>query len=380
MRILRIDIDDVMVPARPDSINSEEFDRPLHKLPSGGRAGWTIQFDRLSKSVVRLHLDNGVTGLGEFYRDAPAGVLRATAERLLGTDLRSLNLQDLPLPRNRWYDGFECALLDAYARSAGIPLYMLLGGAYRDRVRCGYWTGHRTIADAARKAREGQAAGYDCIKFKCSLGDPVVEWCAAIRDSCGASMKIILDPNERFETLADALNIARRLEEIGNVLCLEDPLPRWNLHSTSLLRARTEIPIAVHISLPYLEMGQTAHDALAAIREDACDYFNFNGGIWPCKQLFDLADLHGIPYWHGSEVDLGILEAAYIHKSASGRRAELPADIFGRLVREHDLLTEPLRVRDGYAGVPSGPGLGVALDLDALDHYRISSWSAEAAE
>ncbi|MCZ2153502.1 MAG: hypothetical protein LC114_06315 [Bryobacterales bacterium] len=377
MRVLRIDIDDVIVPAWPDSINSEELDRPLHKLSSGGRPGWTIQFDRLSKSIVRIHLDNGVVGLGEFYRDAPPAELRATAERLVGMDLRGLNLQDLPLARNRWYDGFECALLDAYARSAGIPLSMLLGGAFRKRVRCGYWTGHRTIADAARKAREGQAAGYDCIKFKCSLADPVVEWCSAIRDACGASMKIILDPNERFETLADALRIARRLEQIGNVLCLEDPLPRWDLHSTSLLRARTEIPIAVHVSLPYLEMGQMPHDALAAIREDACDYFNFNGGIWPCKQLFDVADLHGIPYWHGSEVDLGILEAAYVQKSVSGRRAELPADIFGRLVREHDLLKEPLRIVDGYVDVPEGPGLGIELDLSALEHYRVSSWCTE---
>lgn len=377
MRIIRIELDEVMVPARPDSINSEEVDRPLHKLASGGLKGWSVQFDCLSKTVIRIHLENGIVGLGESYRDAPQPVLRSMAARLLDTDLRALNLQDLPLPRNRWYDGFECALIDAYCKSIEAPLYMLLGGAYREQVRCGSWTGHRTVADAARKAREALAHGYDCIKFKCALSDPVVEWCSGIRDACGSGMSIILDPNERFETLAEATRIARELESIGNVLCLEDPLPRWNLPAFRALRSKTTIPVAVHVSLPYLEMGQTAQDAIGAIREDACDYFNFNGGIWPCRQLFQVADLHGMPYWHGSEVDLGILEAAYVHKSASGRCAELPADIFGRLVREHDLLSTPLRIENGRVDVPRGPGLGVELDLAALKHYGISSWKTE---
>ncbi|MCC7157207.1 MAG: mandelate racemase/muconate lactonizing enzyme family protein [Bryobacterales bacterium] len=377
MRIVRIELDEVVVPALPDSVNSEEFDRPLHKLASGGRPGWSIQFDALPKTIIQVQLANGVTGLGEFYRDAPQATLRATALRLMGANLAELNLQDLPLARGRWYDGFECALADAYCRSAGIPLYMLLGGAYRKGVRCGFWTGHRTVADAVRKAREGQSRGFDCIKFKCDLADPVAEWCAGIRDACGPGMKVILDPNERFETLPDAVRIARQLEPAGNVLCLEDPLPRWNLAGFRALRAKTVIPVAVHVSLPYLEMGQVPQDAIAAIGEDACDYFNFNGGIWPCRQLFHAADLYGIPYWHGSEVDLGILEAAYIHKSAAGRCATLPADIFGRLVREHDLLSAPLRIENGIAELPQGPGLGVELDHAALAHYRISSWSTE---
>ncbi len=379
-KIVRIEFDDVMVPARPDSVNSEAFDRPLHKLSSGGVPGWSIQFDALPKTIVRLHLENGVIGLGEFYRDASQATLRATALRLLGVDVAGLNLQDLPLPAGRWYDGFECAIADAYCKAAGIPLYMLLGGAYRTQVRCGFWTGHRTVADAVRKAREGQSLGFDCIKFKCDLSDPVVEWCAGIRDACGPRFQVILDPNERFETLPEAASRARQLEPIGNVLCLEDPLPRWNLAGTRALRARTSIPVAVHVSLPYREMGQLPQDAIAAIREEACDYFNFNGGIWPCQRLFQLADQHEIPYWHGSEVDLGILEAAYVHKSAAGRRATLPADIFGRLVREHDLLATPLRIENGHAALPQGPGLGVELDRAALDHYRVSSWSTEQAQ
>ena len=190
MRIIRIELDEVMVPARPDSINSEEFDRPLHKLASGGLKGWSVQFDCLSKTIIRVHLENGIAGLGESYRDAPQPVLQSMAARLLDTDLRALNLQDLPLPRNRWYDGFECALIDAYCKSIEAPF-----------ICCWWRHGSRSVA-----ASDGQCScrcrvladstrGYDALS-SCAP-DPVVEWCG-IRDACGL-MSVILDPNERFD-------------------------------------------------------------------------------------------------------------------------------------------------------------------------------------
>jgi muconate cycloisomerase len=93
--------------------------------------------------------------------------------------------------------------------------------------------------------------------------------------------------------------------------------------------------------------------------------------------MSSLADLFGLPYWHGSEIDLGILEASYVHKSASAAQATLPADIFGRLIREHDLLRQPLAIRRGEVEVPEGPGLGVELDPDAVAHYRCSHWETK---
>src|ERR1035441_4335328 len=121
--------------------------------------------------------------------------------------------------------------------------------------------------DAARKAKEGQDLGFDCIKFKCTLTDPVVEWCQAIADSCGKGFSIILDPNERFDHAAHAGRIARELEAAGNVLCLEDPIPRWNMEAWVGLRRKIHIPLAMHVSLPYAEMGQMPQDAARADRK-----------------------------------------------------------------------------------------------------------------
>ena len=110
--------------------------------------------------------------------------------------------------------------------------------------------------DAARKAKEAKALGYECIKFKCTVTDPVADWCREIRESCGEGFWVVLDPNERFEIPANAERIARELEEIGNVLYLEDPIPRWNYDGWRYLRSKIHVPLSMHVSLPYLEMGR----------------------------------------------------------------------------------------------------------------------------
>jgi muconate cycloisomerase len=378
MIIRRIVLDEVKVPARPDSINSPETDYALHKLPQGATKGWSQQFDEVSKTMIQVFLDNGVVGLGETYRGCSPDTLQLIASALIGNDLGKLNLQDLPFPSGRVYDGFECALVDAVAKSHNIPLYQWLGGAYRDTVSCAFWTGHRTTIDAVRKAEQACAQGFNNIKFKCSLSDPVVEWCQEIFDVCGKNLCVILDPNERFILPTHAERIARDLAEIGNVLYLEDPIPRWDYESWVYLRGKSHVPLSMHISLPYAEMGQMPYDAARAARSMANDYFNFNGGIYAYQKLTSLSDLFGIPYSHGSEIDLGILEASYVHKSAAAAGNTLPSDIFGRLVREHDLLKTPLEISNGSITVPQGPGLGVQLDLAALSHYSLSHWETKA--
>jgi muconate cycloisomerase len=377
VKIRRIKLDEVCVPARPDSINSPGIDQPLHKLSQGAKRGWTQQFDAISKTIIRLELENGTVGLGETYRGIPNLLLQELASSLIGQRIDLFNLQDLPLPTGRAYDGFECALTDASAKVAGVPLYRFLGGKYRDRVPCAYWTGHRTTSDAIRKSQEAVTQGYSRITFKCNLQDPVVDWCEAIQSSCGKTISVILDPNERFELAAHTEKIAHCLARIGNVLYLEDPIPRWDMETWHHLRGKISVPLSMHISLPYLEMGQTIRDLARAVRREASDYFNFNGGIYAFVRMASLADLFGIPCSHGSEIDLGILEASYVHKAASVANARLPSDIFGRLIREHDLLQEPLRFHAGHVQVPEEPGLGVHVSEDALQHYLREHWEVE---
>lgn len=360
---------EVRVPARSNSVNHPSLDRPLHKLSVAGEAGWSIQFDQLPKVIVQLALADGTVGLGECYRQHHWPTLENVARRLVGVDLRTLCLQQLPIAHCRESDGLECAIWDAFARHHGLRLCDLLGGPVRDRVKVGAWTGHRLPDEIGPMAATFARRGFDCWKFKCDLEDDVVAWCRAIRQSA-PNMRVILDPNERWQYPVEARKRLRALAEVGNVLCLEDPLPRWMLQEYANLRQLGLGAIVLHVSLPYIEHGQRVHDAIAAIQCQAVDGFNFNGGLAAFQQLDHIAAAAGLPCWHGSEVDLGILEAMYVHQAAAAKSCVWPSDIFGRMIREHDLLKQPLSIEPPYVQLPQGPGLGVELDEAALQHYQ----------
>jgi muconate cycloisomerase len=360
---------EVVVPARQNSVNHASLDRPLHKLPVAGKAGWSLQFDELPKLICELELNNGVVALSEFYRGHSWDTVETTARRLLGASVLDFPLQQVPVARCREHDGFELALWDGFAKSHDLRLCDLLGGPVRDQVKVSAWTGHRLAEESASMAADVAARGFDCWKFKCDLDDDVAGWCQAVRKGA-PGMSIILDPNERWDHPHEAKRRLRALAEVGNLLCLEDPLPRWMLPEYAALKRLGLAAIVLHISLPYVEHGQRVHDAIRAIQSDAVDGFNFNGGLAEFQQLDHIAAAAGLPCWHGSEVDLGILEAMYVHQAAAAASCTWPSDIFGRLVREHDLLSEPLRLAPPMVQLPTGPGLGVELDRSALAHYR----------
>jgi muconate cycloisomerase len=371
VRITAIETIKVVVPAKPDTLNSPEVRDPMHMLVLDGKAGWQIQFDQIWKYIYRVKTDEGIEGLGESYRGVNPQVVNGIISGLVGRDPMEMNLRELPIAWSREYDGFEAAIFDVVGKKLGVPAYRLLGGAYRDGIDVDSWTGRRSTADAIRKAKEACVAGFHGIKFKCNLQDDVVAWAEGIREVCGPGFRIVLDPNSRFDRPAEVMRFARQLEAAGNIQCLEDPVPRWNLQWYRLLREKTALPIALHVALPYMDLGQVLQDTIKAIQLEAVDYFNFNGGIANFVRMADIADAAGIPCWHGSEVDLGILEAAYFHACAAARNCVLRSDIFGELVREDDLIVEPIAIQNGRAHVPQRPGLGVELDFQALEKYRV---------
>ena len=202
-------------------------------LMADARPGVCSSMDAQAHPAIET--DAAITGIGEFYRGVQVQTVLEIAQGLMGADLFALNLQALPLPAGRLYDGFETAILDAVGKASGDASPRTSGRKVSRHGLLRLFDGHRTVADAARKAKEGQKKGFDCIKFKCAHTDPVVEWCQAIREACGADFKIILDPNQRFENIPTARRLADDLAAVGDVLCLEDPIARWDLESLAFL-------------------------------------------------------------------------------------------------------------------------------------------------
>ncbi len=377
MRISRIVCYEVVVPAKAGTIASAEVDKPLHKLAVGATDGWSIQFDQLSKVILKLELEHGIAGWGELYRGHQWSMIEEMVDRLLGEDINSLSLQKLPMAFCREYDGFECAVWDAFARLHELRIVDLLGGPVRDRIRVGAWSSHRTAEELENLVVGFHQQGFDCVKFKCDLEDDVEAWCRIISEQC-PGLQVILDPNERWAYPYEVRKRLDQLRPLGNILCLEDPIPRWKLEDYADLRQFSDIPIVLHVSLPYVAHGQRTKEVIQALNYGAVDGFNFNGGLANFQLMSHIAAAAELPCWHGSEIDLGISEARYLHSAAAAAACIWPSDIFGRLIREHDLLEQPLKIDPPYAQLPQGPGLGVTPDPEALKKYSIDQREFEA--
>lgn len=363
---------EVIVPAKPGSLNSEEvIDKDAafaQKFLTGER--WT-EFANQPKWIIEITLKNGLTGIGETYRSASKEPLSEAMQTLVGQDVLKLNWRRLPITDQRIYEAFETAVLDVVGKILNVSVAQLLGGAYRERVDCFGWTGRRTPEDAAQKAYEAMQKGHKAFKFKCSDEDPVRLWTAEIKKKCGDGIKILLDPNQRWTDVATTLRLMEGVEK-DIMLGLEDPILHADVAGFKYLRQTLGIPMYRHISLPYT---QDIRDMIAFVRADAVDGYNFNGSAYNCVLLAEIAHLEGKACWRGSEVDLGISETMGLHIAAASINCTIPSDIFGELVREDDLIVTPIQFENGAALVPQGAGLGIELDSVALEKYKVSEFN-----
>jgi muconate cycloisomerase len=223
--------------------------------------------------------------------------------------------------------------------------------------------GHQTVEDTRTSARRGKAMGFRGVKMKCSADEPMVERMEAILEENGPDFAVTADPNQGFYRPVEAIRLAKEFERVGNVTVLEDPMARWNQDWYCQLRAATIIPVAQHLGNP--------KDVIIAIKAEAVDYLNLAGTMVGFIKLAAIADAAGIPCWHGSANDLGVMELSFLHASSVARNCVLPCDFVGSWTRQDDLILDPLVFENGYAVVPDKPGLGCELDMDAIERFRV---------
>jgi len=379
MKITQVVAYEVQVPALAGRVNSEAYGPAI--------------FDEVSKWIVEVHTDSGLIGLGESARGTSEGTLRGALGRLAGMDLLRVCAQEPPTvdlagndlfahehphKPHRFYErsfntyehlALHAALLDLLGKHSGQPVYAVLGGAYRQQVPADTWMGRMTPEDSARLCNQAQKQGYQGAKLKCALEDDNVERAQAIADACGTGFKLTFDPNARFYRYGEAMPMLRRMALVGNIGCMEDPFHKGDLQAYRMLREQGLFAVALHLGyIPEL---------IEAIRQGACDYVNLGGTPWDIRKAGDVCWLAGIATWHSSGVELGVLESLYLHVAAATQSMSRPSDIFGRTIREHNLITNPLIARNGFIDVPQGPGLGVELDRDALDRYTLRKISID---
>ena len=359
MKIVAVDVWTVIVPTIEGRVHSPEI------VPE---TGW----DRVPKHLIRLRTDCELVGIGETGRGEQIQSVRDGAGRLLGADPEKIPLQNIfqhnqfgqPFGIGPAYEAFEMALCDLVGKARGVPVHTLLGGAVRNRVRADYWMGQQTVEDSKRSVERALKAGFTGIKIKCQIEDPIYERLKAILDIAGYEFKVTVDPNERFRTAEQTIELAKKLDGLGNIEVFEDPIPKSDVEGYRRIHDVVNHPIAQHLTSPLA--------VLAAIKEDIVDCFNLGGSLFGFCRNAAIAASAGMDCWHGSGNDLGIIDTSYIHAAAATTNCVMASDFVGSWTREDDLIAEPIEFYEGYVDVPQLPGLGCKLDEYSLEKYTQS--------
>ncbi|MFH1571766.1 MAG: enolase C-terminal domain-like protein [Gemmatimonadota bacterium] len=366
MKIVAVEVHEVDVPDRPWAWSDEVFGMPAHRR------------DHVVILVVRT--DAGLEGLGEVNLRFPRHLVDQEVSGWVGLDPVALNFAVTAAPGNptvseRLRYAFECAILDLRGRALGCPVSELLGGRLRERVPVSLCTGYKTVENTAEDAAWGWEQGFRTYKMKCivpeqtpELADRVtyiVDRVEAIHRRVPA-MAVRPDIRRRLQEVWAAAAVARRLE--GHCLdCLEDPITSGSRAGTfsewRRLRQQVSVPIAEHTP---------PEQVLAMWRAEAVDFVIIGGLAHPTVRLSSTVDLLGLAAWTQS-VGLGIANVLSLHVCAAGPGLSRPHDIVGLWAKEDDCVVEAFPVEDGTVAVPAGPGLGIRLDMDAVERYRVAS-------
>ena len=354
-------------------------------------------------NYVRLETSRGLIGTGEAHPGAgiPELVERRLAPLLVGEN--ALHVEPL---HNRLLTGttgdssggmlvgaiggVATALWDLKGKALGVPVYQLLGGAYRDRIRLyadvGRGVGMANTPESwAARAREAAAEGFDAIKFDidhaadeashdvAARGLSMVELSRmtslveAARGALGDGVDLAIDCHGIYH-VRDAILLAQRLEPF-TLMFLEDPVPPENVDAMAKVTGSTPIPICTGEWL-YRRDGFRR-----LIERQACDLVHVDvaatGGVGEAKKIADLADLYYLPLVaHNITSPLGLVASAHVCAAVRNLNSmELPyhAD---QVAWRWDLLRGPRPlVRDGRFLVPQGPGLGVELNEEVVNRH-----------
>ncbi len=346
--------------------------------------------------VVLVHTDEGITGIGEVDSapEAVRAMINAPGSHAIANSLHDLVVGEDPLDVERlWHkmyrgliyvgrrgialhaiSGIDIALWDIKGKALGKPVSELIGTPQRDRVRA---YASRLMPDTPDEVRAAVGAlreqGFTAVKLGWGpLGadaDHDLALAAAACEAGGDGVTILIDAGLGYGADAQkAIGVARGLEELG-VFWLEEPFEPDEYEAYAELADTVDIRVAAGEQDTTLwgfrELIERGHVDLVQPDVTRC------GGITELLRIAEFAHERGIetvPHAWKS----GIIKAASLHVNAV-----LPEALFQEYcVAETPINTLLTRERlpidsEGFLAVPTGPGLGVELDLDVLERYRV---------
>ena len=369
---------------------------------------WRSDFGSSVKTdaaIVVVETDEGITGYGE-AKGSPLVIRAIVAERLkpalVGQDptrveylwerLYSGSRTGLALKYGRPYhghnvrgevmcaiSGVDVALWDIFGKALGVPIFKLLGGGVRERIRAyasGGWAGPGAAAD---ELGGYVAKGFTAVKMRVGGLDDEdfparsLARLGEVRAAVGPKVDLMMDAHGAL-TVNQAVHLARQAEEFRITWFEEPVLAADDLRGMAEVRQRTTIPIAT---------GESEHTRFAfqdILEARAADILQpdiaIAGGLTESRRIAALAHARGIavaPHVWGS----ALLWATSLQFAAATPNCVIFE--FGQAYNPllYDLLTTPVAVDgDGCVAIPTGPGLGVELQPDLERKYPYSETAA----
>ena len=340
---------------------------------------------------LKVSTDAGITGWGEPIVEGRAETVRTAVEEmsgyLIGKDPFRIEDHFQVLYRGGFYrggpvltsaiSGIEQALWDIKGRALGMPVYELLGGAAREKMRVYNWIGGDRPADAAESAKAQRAAGFTAVKMNATEEldyldspdkiDAAVARLAAVREAGGPDLGIGIDFHGRVHK-GMAKTLARELEPYRPMF-VEEPVLPGNEEALREVARHTTTPIALG------ERLYTRWDFKRVLVGGYVDVvqpdLSHAGGILETRKIAAMAEAFDVAV--APHCPLGpIALAASLQLDACTPNAIIQEQSLGiHYNRESDLLDylvdeEVFAYQDGYVAIPVGPGLGIEVDEEKV--------------
>lgn len=341
---------------------------------------------------VEIITDDGCTGWGEPVLEGHASTVQACVREmesyLIGADPRRIEDLWSTIYRAGFYrgggvmmsalSGIDQALWDIKGKLYGVPVYELLGGACRDRMRVYSWVGGDRPHDVGAAAKEKKDEGFTAVKMNATEElqyldsydkiDAVLERVAAVRESCGKYFGIAVDFHGRVhKPMAKVL--AKKLEEFDPMF-LEEPVLCENMEDFPEIASACNIPIATGERLfskwDFKRLLTTG--GVDIVQPD----LSHAGGITEVKKIGAMAEAYDVAL--APHCPLGpIALAACLNVDAVCHNAVIQEQSIGihynvgRSVLDYVTNRDDFRFRDGFAALPKLPGLGVQVNRELAE-------------
>ena len=336
--------------------------------------------------IVRLRMSDGVTGIGEgatigglaYGPESPESMKLA-----IDTYIAPILLQARPsrvgetmalIGRSVQGNHFaksaiETALLDAMGKRTGLTVSDFFGGRQHDRLPVA-WT--LASGDTARDIAEAEEMlakrRHNIFKLKIGKGDPKanIAHVAAIKQALGDRASIRVDINQAWSE-ATASACLPLLKDAG-VDLIEQPVALRNIQGLARLARQTSVAIMADEALTGPET------AFQVAQAEAADVFALkilqSGGLFAAAKVAGIAEAAGIGLYGGTMLEGGVSTAASAHLFSTFAKLEWGTELFGPLLLTEEILEQPLDYSEFSLAVPTGPGLGIALDEAQIARFR----------